>query len=86
MDRGDGVLTWVLVIKEHEAQAQLYAQAFGAAGNQGLVTRLEVDRAQIEQAFGAPLTWDVVESRKHAKIWARVATGGYRELVSLELV
>jgi hypothetical protein len=79
LDKSDGVLTWVLVIKEHEAQAQFYVQNFKAAGNQALVSHLETDRAAIELSFGSPLVWDVVEGRKHAKVWAKVASSGYRD-------
>lgn len=79
VDKREGVLAWVYRIREHDTQVEVYVDGYQERGNAAFLEDLALHRTAIEEAFGAPLQWDAVEGRKHAKLWALIPGGGYRD-------
>ena len=79
IDRREGSIAWIWTIREHDAHVTLYVDSYGVAGNEAFVRSLQQFQPQIEESIGAPLVWDIVDGRKHAKVVARIAGLGYRE-------
>ena len=70
------------VIEMQRTRVDLYIdRGVSAEDNRTIFEHFFAHRAAIEQAFGAPLSWEPLEAKRACRIAARFDTGGYRSPV-----
>lgn len=69
------------VIRQRDGRVELYIDrgADKEEGNKAIFDQLEAQRDQIEERFGASLTWQRLEARRACRISYPIAIGGYRD-------
>ncbi|MGH9776902.1 MAG: DUF4268 domain-containing protein [Candidatus Acidiferrales bacterium] len=75
---GRAGFSFVYVIWENEAAAELFIDTGDKANNERIFKRLESKKQQVEKVFGAPLLWEPLETRKACRIRAMVPIGGLK--------
>ena len=69
------------VVQQHTSEIELYIDRGRDADSENgeIFDRLEQSKAEIEEAFGEPLEWQRLESKRACRINKRYSLGGYRE-------
>ena len=69
------------VVQQHTSEIELYIDRGRDADdeNEEIFDRLEQSKAEIEEAFGEPLEWQRLESKRACRINKRFSLGGYRD-------
>jgi hypothetical protein len=67
--------------RQHETMVELYVDRGKGAGEENLeiLESLKAHKDEIEQKFGAPLSWQALEGKRACRIRAPVSKGGYRD-------
>jgi hypothetical protein len=76
---GRAGLSFVYLIWEDEAAAELFIDTGDKANNKRIFESLESKKQQVEKLFGAPLLWERLETRKGSRIRAMVPIGGLKD-------
>ncbi len=68
------------VVSQDESAAELYIDRGKESGDesQSMFDQLHEHRAEIEEAFGAPLSWERLEKKRACRIKYTQHLGGYR--------
>lgn len=70
------------VIEMHRTRVELYIdRGVSPEDNRTIFDPFFAHKAEIEQAFGGPLSWEPLEGKRACRIAARFDTGGYRSPV-----
>ena len=72
-------LEWNYVVRQHDAQAELYINRPDSDTNFAIFDQLMASKNKIEEALGAPLDWQNLEGKKACRIRLRVDVGGWRD-------
>lgn len=65
-------------IVQEEGIVELYIDRGDAAENKQIFDQLQANKAQVEQAFGAPLAWERLDMKRACRIKYVITLGGYR--------
>lgn len=78
---GKSGLMFSYVVHKHDGQVELYIDRGPDQQDENLAIfdELEAKREDIEAAFGEPLDWQRLESRRACRIAKRLEAGGYRD-------
>jgi hypothetical protein len=78
---GRSGLSFNYTVGQHRAGVELYIDrgADSAGENHAIFGALEAHRAEIETAYGGPLSWEPLESKRACRIAQRFDRGGYRD-------
>jgi hypothetical protein len=75
-------LAYNYVVNRHDARVELYIDRGRDADqvNREIFRQLHATKDVIEDKFGAPLEWQLLEQRRACRILSRVPGGGYRDV------
>lgn len=76
---GSSGLAYNYLIRTHDSSVELYIDKANAEENKAIFDKLLHDKEAIEQAFGAPLDWQRLDTRKACRICCVFAGGGLRD-------
>ena len=78
---GRSGLRFDYVVQQHTSEIELYIDRGKDADseNEEIFDRLEQSKVEIEEAFGEPLEWQRLESKRACRINKRFSLGGYRD-------
>lgn len=65
-------------VLQNSATAELYVDRGNTEENKRIFDTLHTNKEQIEAAFGGPLTWERLDTKRACRIKHEVNTGGYR--------
>lgn len=67
--------------RKHETMVELYIDRGKGAGQENLeiLEALKEHKEEIEQKFGAPISWQELEGKRACRVRAPVQEGGYRD-------
>ena len=75
---GRSGIHYTYVLRQHDTDVELRIEGPGETENHEIFNALFQDRAGIEEEFGEPLEWNLVEGRKKCSVKKNLAAGGYR--------
>ena len=76
---GVGGMGWNYSIRQHEIQVELYIDRGEAVENDAIFATLHDRREDIEESFGGPLEWMLMEGKRACRIRHRIGLGGWRD-------
>lgn len=78
---GRAGLAYNYVVNRHDARVELYIDRGKESDevNRAIFEQLHSKKDAIEEKFGAPLEWQLLEQRRACRILSRVEGGGYRD-------
>ncbi len=75
---GRSGIHYTYVLRQHDTEVELRIESPSEAENHDIFKALFQQRGEIEEEFGEPLAWNLVEGRKKCSIKKHLAGGGYR--------
>ncbi|MEQ1802599.1 MAG: DUF4268 domain-containing protein [Gammaproteobacteria bacterium] len=75
---GIGGLSYNYVIAQEQGVAELYIDRGDAAENKRIFDQLLARKDEIEKAFGGPLSWERLDTKRACRIKHVIERGGYR--------
>jgi hypothetical protein len=72
-------LAFDFVVRQHDAEVQLYISRGRREENKATFDALHGSKDQVEASFGEPLDWLAPEERETGLIRKKVVVGGYRD-------
>ena len=78
---GTGIrgLAWNYSIRKNDSQVELYIDRGDKDENEQIFDQLAAHRDAVDEAFGAPLDWQLLEGRRGCRIRYRIARGGWQD-------
>lgn len=76
---GRSGIHYTYVLRQHDADVELRIEGSDEAENHNVFDALFQQRSEIEEAFGEPLEWSLVEGRKKCFVKKNLSPGGYRD-------
>ena len=75
---GRSGIHYTYVLRQHDTDVELRIEGPKKAENHEIFDALSEHRVDIEEAFGEPLEWNLLEGRKKCSIKKNLVAGGYR--------